>query len=89
LGKDTLSIAEIAQTNRWSPDVCFPVFFNDLVSGFVAGKSSAIYLMILNEVLNKVLDKNPVPILVPESLRLNGNESDQIDSLIYRYFTGS
>jgi hypothetical protein len=89
LGKDTLSIAEIAQTNRWSPDVCFPVFFNDLVSGFVAGKSSAIYLMILNEVLNKVLDKNPVPILVPESLMLNGNESDQIDRLIYRYFTGS
>jgi len=88
LGKDTLSIAEIAQTNRWSPDVCFPVFFNDLVSGFVAGKSSAIYLMILNEVLRKVLDKNPVPILVPESLRNNGHEEDQIDSLIYRYFTG-
>jgi hypothetical protein len=88
LGKNMLSIAEIAQTDRWSPDVCFPIFFNDLVSGFVAGKSSAIYLMILNEVLREVLDKKPVPILVPESLRLGGSESAQIDSLLYRYFAG-
>lgn len=84
--KDTLSITEIAQTDRWSPDVCFPSFFNDLVSGFVAGKSSAIYLIILNEVLREVLGKTPVPILVPESLRLDGYEATQIDSLIYRYF---
>ena len=89
LGKDTLSIAEIAQTGRWSPDVCFPIFFNDLVSGFVAGKSSAIYLMILNDVLRKVLDKNPVPILVPENLRSNGRKPPEIDSLIYRYFAES
>jgi hypothetical protein len=86
LGGNRLSIAEIAQTDRWSPDVCFPIFFNDLVSGFVAGKSSAIYLTILNEVLRKVLDKRPVPILVPESLKLSENETTQIDSLIYRYF---
>jgi hypothetical protein len=86
LGVDALSIAEIAQTDRWSLDVCFPIFFNDLVSGFVAGKSSAIYLIILNEVLRKTLDKEPVPILVPESLRLNGYETSQVDSLIYRYF---
>jgi hypothetical protein len=87
LGKDTLSIAEVAQTERWSPDVCFPIFFNDLVSGYVAGKSSAIYLIILNEVLSKTLDKKPVPILVPESLKLSGNGVPQIDSLIYRYFS--
>jgi hypothetical protein len=89
LGKDTLSITEIAQTDRWSPDVCFPIFFNDLVSGYVAGKSSAIYLIILNEVLWKVLKKKPVPILVPESLGVNGIETTQVDSLIYRYFTES
>jgi hypothetical protein len=89
LGKETISIAEIAQTDRWSPDVCFPIFFNDLVSGFVAGKSSAIYLMILDEVLWKVLGKKPVPILVPESLRINDSEATQVDSLIYRYISGS
>ncbi len=86
LGKDTLSMREIAQTERWSPDVCFPIFFNDLVSGYVAGKSSAIYLIILNEVLRSVLGKRPVPILVPESLRQNGSNDPPIDSLIYRYF---
>ena len=89
LGKETLSIAEIAQTDRWSPDVCFPIFFNDLVSGYVAGKSSAIYLMILDEVLWKVLKKKPVPILVPESLRINDPDASQVDSLIYRYMSGS
>jgi len=88
LGNGTLSMAELAETDRWSPDVCFPIFLNDLVSGFVAGKSSAIYLIVLNEVLRQVLDKTPVPILVPKSLRVNGNESTQIDSLIYRYFAG-
>jgi hypothetical protein len=87
--KDVLSIAEIAQTDRWSPDVCFPIFFNDLVSGFVAGKSSAIYLIILNAVLHEVLDKKPVPILVPESLRRIGSDATQIDSLLYRYFAES
>jgi len=86
LGNGTLSIAEIEETDRWSPDVCFPIFFNDFVSGFVAGKSSAIYLIILNEVLREVLEKKPVPILVPESLGSNGNNPTQTDSLIYRYF---
>ena len=87
LGKDKLSIAEIAQTDRWSPDVCFPIFYNNLVSGFVAGKSSALYLIILNEVLREVLSGRPIPILVPESLRRDGYEATQIDSLLYRYFT--
>jgi hypothetical protein len=86
LGHGALSIAEIAQTDRWSPDVCFPIFFNDLVSGFVAGKSSAIYLMVMNEVLRKVLDKTPLPILVPQSLRNAESDLIQVDSLIYRYF---
>ncbi len=88
LGSGRLSIAEITETDRWSPDVCFPIFFNDLVSGFVAGKSSAIYLIVLNQVLRQVLDKTPVPILVPKSLGMNGSEPPQIDSLIYRYFAG-
>jgi hypothetical protein len=86
LGKDRLSMAEIARTERWSPDVCFPIFFNDLVSGYVAGKSSTIYLIILNEVLRTVLGERPVPILVPESLKQNGTNETPIDSLIYRYF---
>ncbi len=88
LGQNTLSIAEIVQTNKWSPDVCFPIFFNDLVSGFVAGKSSALYLIVMNAVLRKVLAKTPVPILVPVNLELKRDSSLQFDSLIHRYIAG-
>jgi hypothetical protein len=85
LGRNELSVAEITRTDRWSPDVCFPIFINDLVSGFVAGKSSAIYLMVMNQVLRQTLDKTPVPILVPNGLEPNGSTDNQFDSLIFRY----
>lgn len=87
LGQTTLSIEEIARTQRWSPDVLMPAFFNDYVSGYVAGKSSALYLLIMNDVLQRVLGKIPVPILVPESLGQQPTVApDQADSLIYSYF---
>jgi hypothetical protein len=86
LGQNSLSIAELAQTNRWSPDVCFPIFLNDLVSGFVAGKSSALYLIVMNAVLRKVLGKTAVSILAPVNLELQDNI--QFDSLIFRYLAG-
>ena len=86
LGQTTLSIEEIAETQRWSPDVLMPAFFNDFVSGYVAGKSSALYLLIINDVLQQVLGKTPVPILVPESLGRSKAMPDQVDSLLYGYF---
>ncbi len=86
LGEDALSIDSLVQTGRWSPDVFLPGFFNDMVSGFVAGRSSAIYLIVLNAVLRQVLGKSPVPVLVPEGLSEPNNSPDQIDSLIYSYF---
>jgi hypothetical protein len=89
LGNGTLSVAEIARTGRWSPDVCFPIFLNRLVSGFVAGKSSAIYLLVMNKVLRKALDGTPVPILIPENLELKNNDPLPFDSLIYRYFASA
>jgi len=85
LGQGTLSIAEIAETQRWSPDVLMPAFFNDYVSGYVAGKSSALYLLIINDVLQQVLGKTPVPILVPESLGRSDLMPNQVDSLLYDY----
>jgi hypothetical protein len=88
LGSNTLSIAEIAQTNRWSPDVCLPVFLNDLVSGYVVGKSSALYGLVLNAVLEKALHKRPVPMFVPPSLAEGESAPDQVDSLIYSYIHG-
>jgi hypothetical protein len=85
LGQNTLSIAKIAETQRWSPDVLMPAFFNDYVSGYVAGKSSALYLLIINDVLQEVLGKTTVPILVPESLGKSNLAPDQVDSLLYDY----
>lgn len=85
LGQNELSIAEIAKTGRWSPDVLMPAFFNDYVSGYVAGKSSALYLLIINDVLRQVLGKTTVPILVPESLGKPNSEPNQVDSLLYDY----
>jgi hypothetical protein len=85
LGQSTLSIAEIAETQHWSPDVLMPAFFNDYVSGYVAGKSSALYLLIINDVLRQVLGKTTVPILVPESLGKSNLAPDQVDSLLYDY----
>ena len=85
LGQTTLSIAEITETQRWSPDVLMPAFFNDYVSGYVAGKSSALYLLIINDALQQVLGKIPVPILVPESLGKSKAMPDQADSLLYDY----
>jgi hypothetical protein len=88
LGRNTLSMAEIAQTNRWSPDVCLPVFLNDLVSGYVVGKSSALYGLVLNAVLEKALHKRPVPMFVPPSLAEGESTPDQVDSMIYSYIHG-
>jgi hypothetical protein len=85
LGNSVLSISEITETRRWSPDVLMPAFFNDYVSGYVAGKSSALYLLIMNDVLRQVLGKTAVPILVPESLGKANSDPDQVDSLLYDY----
>jgi len=88
LGERTLSMDELAATKRWSPDVCLPIFLNDLVSGWVAGRSSALYSMVFHDVLRKVLNKTPVPILVPQSLSRRESTPDLFDSLIYSYLLG-
>lgn len=87
LGENLLSIEQIAATRHWSLDVCLPIFINDFVSGYVAGKSSALYGIVLNRVLEKALGKRPVPIYVPSSLEQDC--VDTADSLIYSYFNES
>ena len=89
LGTERLSVSELAATRRWSLDVCFPMFFNDLVSGFVAGKSSTLYLIVMNYVLRDVFDKSPVPILATMDADIPDERPDDIDSLIFRYLAGA
>jgi hypothetical protein len=90
LGRGELSFDQIAQTHRWSPDVLLPTLLNDLASGVVAGKSSAIYGIVLNRVLREALDKEPVPMLVPEGLTSPGPDDTRlmVDSLMVSYLMG-
>jgi hypothetical protein len=90
LGRRELSFDEIVQTHRWSPDVLLPTLVNDLASGVVAGKSSAIYGMVLNRVLREALDKEPIPMLVPEGITSRAPDGTRLvaDSLMVSYLLG-
>lgn len=86
LGTKTLSIEQVARTDRWSVDVLLPAFLNNLVSGLVAGRSSGLYMMVINAVLRQVLGVSPVPILVPARLEQLAGPPEITDSLLYDYF---
>lgn len=87
LGGKHLTMAEIQRTGRWSPDVCLLLFLNDLVSGYVGGKSSTIYYgLVMKAVLEKVFQKPRVPILVPPPAEMEGLNGP-VDGLIYQYLT--
>ena len=84
LGTTSLSIAELAATGRWSTDVTLPIPLNDLASGVVAGRSSALYGLVLNEVMEKVLARTPIPMLVSSEL----TTQPDAQSLLQEYLTG-
>jgi hypothetical protein len=88
LGSGSLSMAELERTGRWSPDVTLPLSLNDLASGVVAGRSSALYGMVLNEVLIKVLARRPIPMLVPADLPSVLAEGAGMPSLLQAYLEG-
>lgn len=88
LGGASLSIEELAATGRWSPDVTLPIYLNDLASGLVAGRSSALYGLVLGEVLQRVLGARPVPMLVPDGLLRMLSGGDPAHSLLHAYLTG-
>jgi hypothetical protein len=68
LGTGSLSIGDLGATGRWSVDVTLPMYLNDLASGLVAGQSSALYGLVLNDVLEKVLARRSIPMLIPADL---------------------
>lgn len=93
LGTTTLSIGELAATNRWSTDVTLPLYLGALTSGLVAGRSSALYGFVLNEVSEKVLGRRPVPMLIPQDLGAvlagdSGTPGAHGNSLLAQYLAG-
>lgn len=87
LGTRHLSAAELTATGRWSVDVCLPLFVNGLVSGTVAGRSSASYELVLNQVAAKVLGMAPIPVLVPADLPEAMPDPDRSDSALFDFLT--
>ena len=85
LGRRELSLEGLFGHVDFAPDVTLPIQLNDRYSGVVCGKSSALYLLVFNEVMRKVLDMKPVPILVPPSWDVFPGA---YDSLLAAYLDG-
>lgn len=66
LGKSgSPSLDDLGQRVRWGPDVTLPILLGDRYSGMVAGRSSALYMLVFRDVMLKVMDVAPPPVLVP------------------------
>lgn len=65
LGRTNLTMEHLDRQVDWSPDVTLPILLNDRYSGMVAGKSSALYMLVFRKVIRKVMETRPLPILVP------------------------
>jgi hypothetical protein len=88
LGSRRLSIDALVASQRWSVDVTLPAYLNDLFSGVVAGRSSALYGLVLNATLEKVLGRTPIPMLVPAELQAT-NVDREPDGLLYERLTST
>jgi hypothetical protein len=82
---DPPRLDELQASGRWSIDVSMPVHHNDLASGWVGGRSTALYGMVFNEVLTDVLGRRPLPVLLPAHLGLEGGEGE---TLLVGYLAG-
>jgi len=89
LGGRTLSLGELEATGRWSVDVTLPVYLNDLASGVVAGRSSALYGLVLKEVLEKVLGRTAIPVMVPDDLSESLGDDPAASSVLHAYIVGT
>jgi hypothetical protein len=87
LGGGAPDLGELLDTRRWSIDVSMPVHHNQLASGWVGGRSTALYGLVFNEVLVKALGQEPIPVLVPRDLGAQATDAE--DTLLVRYLTGA
>jgi hypothetical protein len=81
---DPPRLDELRASGRWSIDVSMPVHHNDLASGWVGGRSTALYGIAFNEVLTTVLGRRPLPVLLPARLPPDGEG----ETLLVGYLAG-
>jgi hypothetical protein len=89
LGSDPMSLGELAATRRWSPDVSLPVHHNDQASGWIVGRSTALYGLVLNAVVAKVLGGRPIPGWIPPQLMSGPRPGSTAPSLLVDYLLDS
>lgn len=86
LGSTSPSLGELQGTARWSLDVSMPAHHNDIASGWVAGRSTALYGLVFNEIIEKVLGGRPIPALLPATLA--DEPEEQAHTLLVDYLIG-
>ena len=68
-----------------------PIHHNQIASGWVVGRSTALYGMVLNEVMERTLGLDPIPGFIPAELggEVDGSASRAYgDSLLLEYLVG-
>ncbi|BBK32109.1 hypothetical protein EDC65_0913 [Stella humosa] len=85
LGATGCDLGALLAAGRWSPDVTLPVLLNDRFSGMVAGRSSALYGLVLATAMRTALGIRPIPMLVPTTL---AEPPSGPDGLLQSWLTG-
>ena len=85
LGDRGTNLEVLYAAGRWSPDVTLPILLNDRFSGMVAGRSSALYSLVLTATMRAALAMRPIPILVPAALAA---DCPGPDGLLQAWLTG-
>lgn len=85
LGTGTMSLGELDTTDRWSPDVSLPIHHRDVASGWIVGRSTALYGLVMNAVVDRVLAARPIPGFIPPDLL--EDSSPETPSLLVEYLT--
>ncbi len=78
LGRDALSLAELDGKVAWSPDVTLPLLVAERFSGLVAGRSSALYLLVLHDALRRTLGRPGLPVLLPREWNVLPGAADSL-----------
>jgi len=83
--REAAGFEELEATGRWSPDVLLPVLTDSLASGYVAGRSTALYGIVMRAVID-ALGREPTPSFVPPELA-TAHAAPQPDSILHDYLT--